>query len=93
VTQPGSGNGWAKKGDVRTKVTLIENKRTDQRQITIKAADLEKIWTEAWSEGRKPVLQFDLGGKRWVIQEEADYLEDDERRRALADQTTLDGPG
>lgn len=80
-----------RKGDVRTKVTLIENKRTDAKQITLKVDDLEKIWVEAVSEGRRPLLQFDLGGRRWVVQDEDDYLEDHGSRIALADQTTLDG--
>ena len=73
---PGSGSGWARKGDVRTKLTLIENKRTDKRQITLKADALEKIWVEAWAEGRKPLLGFEIGGRRYVVQNEEDYLED-----------------
>lgn len=72
----GSGSGWLRKGDVRTKFTLIENKRTDARQITLRAADLEKIWIEAWSEGRLPVLGFELGGRRYVVLNEDDYLEE-----------------
>jgi len=90
--QPGSGSGWARKGDVRTKSTLIENKRTDARQITLKADHLEKIWFEAWSEGRRPLLEFELGGRCWVAQPRDDYLED-HGDGALADQTTMDGEG
>jgi hypothetical protein len=72
----GSGSGWSRKGDVRTKFTLIEAKRTDARQITLKATDLEKIWAEAWAEGRIPVLGFELAGRRYVVLNEDDYLEE-----------------
>lgn len=73
--QPGSGAFWSRKGDVKTKTTLVENKRTDAKGITLKATDLNKIWTEAVSEGLVPVLQFDVGGRAWVAIPEADYLE------------------
>lgn len=90
--QPGSGSGWSRKGDVRTKRTLIETKRTDARQITLKADHLEKIWFEAWSEGRRPILEFELGGRSYVVQPREDYLED-HGDGALADQATLDVEG
>lgn len=70
----GSGNHWTRKGDVRTPVKLIENKWTGKRQITLKADDLEKIYTEAWSEGRMPVMVITVGGRNWVLQSENDYL-------------------
>lgn len=72
--QPGSGSTWNRKGDVKTKLTLIENKRTDAKSITLKAADLEKIWKEAWAENRRPVLGFEVGGKNYVVLPEDDYL-------------------
>ena len=87
--QPGSGNSWARKGDVRTKLTLIENKRTDATQITLKDKDLRKIWTEAWSEGRMPLIGFEVGGRRYIVQLEDDYLEQQEERRAGAGSATV----
>lgn len=93
VRQPGSGNSWARKGDVRTKKTLIENKRTDQRQITLKADHLEKIWFEAWSEGRRPILEFELGGRSYIVQTRDDYLEDHDGDGAHFDEAAVDGSG
>lgn len=90
--QPGSGNTWARKGDVRTKFTLIENKRTDAKQITLKDVDLRKIWTEAWAEGRMPIIGFELSGRRYIVQLEDDYLEQEERR-AGAGSTPVVEPG
>lgn len=92
VRQPGSGNSWARKGDVRTKTTLIEAKRTDARQITLKADHLEKIWFESWSEGRRPILEFELGGVSYVVQRRDDYLEDHDDG-AHPGEATVDGSG
>jgi Holliday junction resolvase len=64
---------------VRTKTQLIESKRTDARQITIKAEALEKIWQEAWAEGRMPLLEFELAGRSWLIINRDDYLEQEGR--------------
>jgi Holliday junction resolvase len=82
VRNPGSGNG-ARKGDVRVSGSswrdpdhqLIEFKRTDKRQITVKAEDLEKIQQEAISTGRYPVFGFEVGGKHYVLEREGDYRE------------------
>ncbi len=71
----GSGNFWARKGDVSNRHELIEFKRTDKKQITIKAEDLEKICDEALIDSRIAVLVFEINGKSYVILEETDYLE------------------
>ncbi len=71
---PGSGCGTFSKGDVRTPTTLIENKRTDKQQITIKNDWLEKIRREALAEGRMPVLGIEIGGREWVMLPKDDYL-------------------
>lgn len=71
----GSGNGWARKGDVRTPILLIENKFTGKKQATLKALDLRKIADEATAEGRIPALGLEVGGRRYVIFEEEDALE------------------
>jgi Holliday junction resolvase len=72
---PGSGNGWARKGDVVTQSLLIENKYTGNEQITIKRVALKKICDEATAEGRLPVLGVELSGEHYVILPEADFLE------------------
>lgn len=71
----GSGNGWSRKGDGRTAHEVVEFKRTDKSQITVKAADLEKVCNEALADGRVPVLGFEVGGRSYVILEQDDYVE------------------
>ena len=74
----GSGNGWKRKHDVRSgghEGLLWEMKRTDKKQITIKASDLESVRKVAWSEGRTPVLHIELAGRSYVLIEEADFME------------------
>lgn len=68
----GSGSGWLRKGDVRTRRFNIECKRTDAQQITLKATTLEKNWAEAWAEGRLPLTCFELRGKRYLVLNEDD---------------------
>lgn len=79
---PGSGNGWAKKGDVRVpsdgglfSVALVEFKWTGKTQFTLKAAELEKITYEAVADGRRPVFGVELNKQRYVVLPEDDYLE------------------
>lgn len=82
VRSPGSGNG-ARKGDVRTtghtwrdpNHRLLEYKRTDKQQITVKLSDLEKLQREAVSTGRIPVFGIEINGHHFVIEREGDYRE------------------
>ena len=76
--QPGSGNGTVHKGDVKTAGRLIEYKRTDGKNITIKGEDLEKIRIEAIIKGRIPLLGFELGGRDYIIIEACDLPPEDE---------------
>ncbi|MCA1783605.1 MAG: hypothetical protein ABR616_15755 [Dermatophilaceae bacterium] len=86
VRSPGSGNG-ARKGDMRVTGKnwldpahrLFEYKRTDKRQITLRAEDLEKIQYEAASTGRIPVFAIEVGGQHYVLEREGDYRENHER--------------
>lgn len=73
--QPGSGNGWARKGDVVTPVLQIENKWTGTNSITLKAVALQKICDEATAEGRIPAFVIELGGKEYVLFTKEDVLE------------------
>lgn len=74
---PGSGAGWARKGDGRTAHELVEYKTVlkGNTQITLKAADLKKITTEALVEGRNALLGFAVGGRNYVVQTEDQYEE------------------
>lgn len=74
-TTPGSGAFWSRKGDARTKKELIEYKRTDKKSFTIKTDVLEKIYHEAITEGRLPLLGFQLNSRNYIIMTEDDYLE------------------
>ena len=71
----GSGSGWLRKNDVRSHDFLLENKFTDNKKsYTIKSADLVELRERAILEDRTPVLQFDLGGRRYVIIPEDDFI-------------------
>lgn len=71
-----SGAVWFSKNDVRTEKFLIENKFTNNaKSYTVKFDELKDVVTRAVLEGRIPVLQFDLGGRQFVILVEDDFLE------------------
>jgi hypothetical protein len=72
----GSGSGWMRKNDVRSKEFLIENKLTiATKSITIKDVDLRELRERAIIEDRVPILQFDLANRRYIILTEDDFLE------------------
>lgn len=70
-----SGAFWSRKGDVRSKDLLIEHKWTGKTQVTVKAAVLEKIVTEAIVDSRTPVLGFSLNNNNYILLTEDDFLE------------------
>lgn len=75
---PGSGSGWVRKADVRTEGLLIENKlkmNPNAKSYSVKFTDLRDLTKRARSEGRIPVLQFDIGGHNYVVLVEDDFLE------------------
>lgn len=73
----GSGNGWVRKGDVRTEDELFELKITDAKSFSLKDAELEKLTNQALVDGRMPIfmVQFKTTGNEWVIMSKDDYLE------------------
>ena len=71
----GSGNGWKRKSDVRSPGLLWEMKRTDSRQITLKADDFDTVRKQAWAEGASPIMHLEFGGRAYVILEEHEYFE------------------
>jgi len=74
-TNPRSGARWDRKNDGRTSGELVEFKRTSRRSITLQFTDLRDLEHHALAEGRIPVLGFELGGKRYVVLPERDYLD------------------
>jgi hypothetical protein len=73
-----SGAGLWRKADVRSDHFLIENKLRmdpDAKSYSVKAVDLRDLTKRARLEGRVPLLQFDLGGHRYVVLNEDDFLD------------------
>lgn len=72
----GSGNGWIRKGDVRTEDELFELKITDAKSYSLKDVELEKLTNQALVDGRMPIfmVQFKTTGNEWVIMSKDDYL-------------------
>jgi hypothetical protein len=72
----GSGNGWIRKGDVRTEEELFELKITSAKSYSLKDAELEKNYEQALVDGRMPVfmVEFKTTGNAWVILSKDDYL-------------------
>ena len=70
-----SGAFWSRKGDVRSHDLLIEHKWTGKKSFSIKAAEVEKIVTEAIIDSRMPVFGISLNNKNYVLLTEDDFLE------------------
>lgn len=72
----GSGNGWIRKGDVRTEEELFELKITSAKSYSLKDAELEKNYEQALVDGRIPIfmVEFKTTGNAWVIMSKDDYL-------------------
>lgn len=73
----GSGNGWVRKGDVRSDKELWECKITSAKSFSLKQADLAKLNTQALMDGRIPIflIEFMKQGESFVILTKDDYLE------------------
>lgn len=74
TVQPGSGSGWKRRQDVRHEIYLFEMKRTDGKALNLKVADLEQLHRHAVMEGRIPAMHLELGGRRYVLVEEGDFV-------------------
>ena len=73
-----SGAGWMRKADVRSEDFMIENKLKmdpDAKSYSIKAVDLRDLVKRARLEGRIPLMQIDLAGRRYVVLVEDDFLD------------------
>jgi hypothetical protein len=60
---------WFDKGDLKTSDYLIECKMTDQKAYRITAKLLEKLWYEALTANKLPVLVVGLRDKdiEWIL--------------------------
>lgn len=72
----GSGNGWVRKGDVRTENELWELKITSAKSFSLKDTELAKHNEYALIDGRIPVfmVEFKSSGNSYVILTEDDYI-------------------
>lgn len=77
----GSGNGWIRKGDVRTEKELWELKITSSKSYSLKDSELQKNIDQALIDGRIPVflVEFKTTGNAYVILSKDDYEELRER--------------
>src|SRR5579862_9282445 len=73
-TQPGSGNQWHSKADVKTPTELVECKTTTKGSYSLKAADLGKLWKQAITEYKTPVFEIEFDGLTCVVLDKNDYL-------------------
>lgn len=72
----GSGNGWVRKGDVRTENELWECKITSAKSYALKDSELSKHVNYALVDGRIPVfmIEFKTTSNSYVILTKDDYL-------------------
>lgn len=84
----GSGNGWIRKGDVRTPDELWELKITGAKSYSLKDAELQKNIEYALIDGRMPIflVEFQSTGNEYVILDRNDY--EDLRERAMSGNET-----
>ena len=77
----GSGNGWIRKGDVRTEQELWELKITSAKSYSLKQAELVKHVEHALIDGLFPIflVEFKATGDSYVVLTKDDYLDLRER--------------
>ncbi len=73
--QPASGalNSPRHKGDIKTKLFLIDSKWTGKATYTLTGATLEKITNEALAINKIPALSVDVEGEEYVVLREKDF--------------------
>ncbi len=73
----GSGNGWVRKGDVRSDKELWECKITSAKSFSLKYDDLRKVFEQAIIDGRIPIfmVEFMKQGESFVVLTKDDYME------------------
>lgn len=73
----GSGNGWVRKGDVRSDKELWECKITSAKSFSLKYDDLRKVFEQAIMDGRIPIfmVEFMKQGESFVVLTKDDYME------------------
>jgi len=78
---PASGALWGSKGDAVSDLEMVECKRTDKKQITLKKEWLDKLFAEAIARGKVPYLHIEISGHSYWLLSEPDGEELIERAR------------
>lgn len=67
TVNPGSGNGWLHKADVRTSDYLIEYKTTRFDSYRLNAKDLNRLEYQALADSLEPVLIVEISGQEYAV--------------------------
>lgn len=88
----GSGNGWVRKGDVRSDKELWELKITSAKSYSLKYDELRKLFEQAIMDGRIPIflVEFMKQGESFVVLTKDDYME--MREAYFGDEATDEQP-
>lgn len=73
--QKGSGNFWAKPGDVKSENLLIDSKQTDKKSYSISKKTWDKLYEEALFSYRIPVLSLQIQDLELVVLSKGDLLD------------------
>lgn len=60
---PGSGNGWVKKGDLRTDNEMFEFKTTNKETYPLSASELMRLRDHALLDNRMPVFEVEFAAR------------------------------
>jgi len=73
----GSGNLWYSKGDISSKIFLIESKTTERNSFRVSQKLWKKIWEEAVRTQKIPLLSIRLlnNNMDMIVLEQRDFLE------------------
>jgi hypothetical protein len=71
--QKGSGNFWAKPGDVKADDFLVDSKQTDKKSFSINLKMLDKIYQEALFSFRYPMLSIQIQDQEIVVLFKEDF--------------------
>lgn len=70
----GSGNYWARPGDIKSKDFLIESKQTEKKSYSISIDKWQKISDEALFSFRLPLLSIIIKDTELVVLAKEDFL-------------------
>ena len=80
--QKGSGNFWAKPGDVKTEDYLIDSKQTSKSSYSISYKTWDKLYEEALFSFRIPILSLIIQDLELIVLSKDDFLKLTKKKRA-----------